>query len=406
MPGGGGSIGRVPFPRGPGRAFALVAMGALVLSGCSLGAKQALADRVSRSVKSATRAGSAIGTMTLSLYVVRSSLGSSAHVPPVNVGPIPMAIDFSADRAEVGADPTTPGAIPTVVFSGTTMYQRKVAGAGSISGFGSLASTAVASMFHGNIGILSLQPPGQSGASALGAEGGQQLKAAAGKLLAGLHTSGTKGAKATGAKATGATSTGATSTSSTTSTTAANPVTGSAALTGSSSANLGPGSQQWFQYSFDTLPPSSVPVSAGALGVNPVTLVRLLDGALAGSIRDRGAAKVGGVDTTRYVVNLDPSQMVSDLPSRQQDDFTKQLEANGISTDGIVPSEVWLDARGLPRRIALVIPQIIDRGDSDALVVTMNLSSYGSPIAIGLPSIDEVAQVQSFGQLISTVSAS
>ena len=366
---------------------------AVALAGCSLGAKQALATKVADSAKAAVAANSAIGTISLTVYVIKSSTGPASLVPPLSVGPLPLAIDFAHDRAEVGANPSTPGAIATVVFAGTTMYQRKTGGgsAGGMAVLDALAKNTVASMFNGTVGILSLQPPGTGSAPlSFPGIGGSGHSASS---VANLAASALK-PRASTKPATPA---------STTTTTAPNPVLGDAAITGSSNVNLGPGSQQWFQFSFDGLPNKNVPISAGAFGINPVLLVGLLHGALAGSIRNLGPATVDGRATTGYAVNLDPSQTVSGLPNHVQNYVVKQLAANGVFTDGIVPSLVWLDHMGRPQRLRLFIPQFIDRGDADALIVTMDFTSYGTPVAIGLPGVDEVAQVQSFGQLISTV---
>jgi len=383
-----------------GLAWAILAC--LPLAACSLGAKQALADKVAASVTHSLKAGTAVGTVSLSVSVTRSSVGDPSSFPPVRVGPIPIAIDFSTDRAELGADPSVAGAIPQVVFAGTNIYQRRASStAGGLAAIGAGGTNSVVTIFKGPIGILALAPPSTAG-SGLHLPG---ISAKAGSSLAAAPGAGAPGAKPATSRLGIPAASAAPSSTTTTAAPGANSITGSAQVTGSSDVNLGPGSQQWFEYSFSTLPQQSIPVSAGALGINPVLLVRLLHGALAGSIKSVGTDTVDGVSATHYVLNLDPSQLVSDLPSKQQNDVLKQLGANGVSTNAVVPSDVWLDSSGLPRRIKLQIPQFIDRGDSASLTATIDFKSFGGPVAIGLPGVDEVAQVQSFGQLIQTVSS-
>jgi hypothetical protein len=93
----------------------------------------------------------------------------------------------------------------------------------------------------------------------------------------------------------------------------------------------------------------------------------------AGSVHDLGRARVDGVSTTHYeaVVALDK------LPGGKSLAKLAHLSA--------VPIDVWIDGQGLMRR--MVLSEAVNvNGQSAATRITMDLSRFGEPVHVTVPS--------------------
>jgi len=355
--------------------IALVA-GALCVAagGCGIGAKDALAARIDRAADSAWLKGTAAGTISLSLRVTEQTGSTlSGQARAFAIPSQPVALVLGQDRAEVGAAPTTAAVLPVAVFIGSRIYER----ASQNQVIEALGSRAFGTFFNGPPGVaalaeaapapsLSAPGTGRTAAGSTGADNPAPLTAGS----AGLAVAGLPGAS---------------------------PDAGGAV------AGL---DRQWFEFDFASLrsPRTSVLVS-GALGLNPVFFVRLLHGTLAGSIRDLGSAAVDGQPSRHFAVNLDPAKVESQLSGDERENLTNQVTANAVPGGAVFPSQVWIGADGLPRRIQVTVPQQLDTGDKDELTVTLDLSSFGTSIGIGTPRAQEVAQMQSFARLVQAASS-
>ena len=136
--------------------------------------------------------------------------------------------------------------------------------------------------------------------------------------------------------------------------------------------------------------------------INPWLVVQLLAGTLTGSVRRIGTQRVGGVDTTHYAMNVDFAKAVSRFSDNDKNSVIKVIKANLIAGT-VYPAQVWLDDRGVPRRMSVRFRQQIDRLDQYGFTMTIELADLGAPVQIKLPGSDEIAEVANLPQLISTL---
>lgn len=102
----------------------------------------------------------------------------------------------------------------------------------------------------------------------------------------------------------------------------------------------------------------------------------------AGSVHDLGRARIDGVSTTHYeaVIALDK------LPGGSSLAKLAHLSA--------VPIDVWIDGQGLMRR--LVLSESVDvNGQSAATRITMDLSRFGEPVHVTVPSAGDTFDLTS-----------
>jgi hypothetical protein len=141
---------------------------------------------------------------------------------------------------------------------------------------------------------------------------------------------------------------------------------------------------------------------AAANSINPTFFVDLALGALTGSIKPMGQEDVAGVKTSKYESNVSIDRVFTEL-----DPGDTALEARRLmlrlllnrSTD-VGKGEYWVDDEGLLRRARFKFSQRVDRDENNDVVVTMDLTSYGAPVAIASPSADQTVQVERFGRMV------
>ena len=104
----------------------------------------------------------------------------------------------------------------------------------------------------------------------------------------------------------------------------------------------------------------------------------------AGSVHDLGRGKIHGVMTTHYEAVVD----LGKLPGGKSLAKLAHLSA--------VPIDVWVDGRGLMRR--MVLSEVITaNGQTAATRITMDLSKFGEPVHVTVPSPNDTFDLTSVG---------
>lgn len=322
---------------------------AFVASGCGLGARQTLADRVTRAGDRLEASGSAAGTLAVTVKVIKADedpiIPGPPKILPASIEKIPVVVDLTHDAAAVGVrhdDPKT----AVLVFRGGNLFQRIAP-----------KTTAAAAIVLGQ-GSSTIAPLA-SAASNL-----QPLAAAyVGTTLNVANAPET--------------------TSSTTTTTIAH-----SALRRASHIP-----RQWIAFDYDSLDKKDRTKRAGSFAINPAVLVRLVQGVLTGSIERHG---------DRYDANVNRDKAERHLSEDERKLLDKIFRANAISKRTF-PAHIWLDRDGALRRFEVRMRQRLTSVDRADLTVRIDFDGAGSPLRIGTPDRRATATVSSLGQLVTSV---
>jgi hypothetical protein len=139
----------------------------------------------------------------------------------------------------------------------------------------------------------------------------------------------------------------------------------------------------------------------GANAISPLALVDLLRGALTGSVQRLGEEDIAGVATTHYRVNFAFDKAFDKAPDDLREGVEAALSVMGASYDGVVKGEVWLDTAGLPRRVAVTVPETKGRDQAIDLRYRLDLSDFGVATEIHLPKNRDIERVNSVNELYS-----
>lgn len=135
---------------------------------------------------------------------------------------------------------------------------------------------------------------------------------------------------------------------------------------------------------------------------NPLFLLTLLRGTLAGSVEEVGPDKVGGVATTHYKLNIDREKAVRDEDESIQDAYEVMFKTL-FATRTVFPGEVWLDNQGLPRRYSVTLKSSVRRRDLIDFRLTVEMDEVGQPVEVALPDKSQTATVEDLGALSQAV---
>ena len=94
----------------------------------------------------------------------------------------------------------------------------------------------------------------------------------------------------------------------------------------------------------------------------------------ASSVRDLGAATVGGVAATHFRVQVDPTRLPSSLAGKA-----------GLGTASI-PAEIWVDAKGRPVQVRVAL-----KVSGSATDTTIGFSRFDAPVTVTAPPASQVA---------------
>ncbi len=123
--------------------------------------------------------------------------------------------------------------------------------------------------------------------------------------------------------------------------------------------------------------------------VDPRELLGLLRAA-SGDVEVVGTEELRGTETTHYRATIDPAEYAKLAPDHEQLDALVD-ELVGRSGIGDVPVDVWLDATGMVRKVALAFAATPPGGTRTAeSSVSFELWDYGEPVAIEPPPASEV----------------
>jgi hypothetical protein len=142
-------------------------------------------------------------------------------------------------------------------------------------------------------------------------------------------------------------------------------------------------------------------LSAVASTINPVYLVELVEGALAGSVERQGPETIGDVAVTRYEANISFDKALTglDFDDEEREVRIRLFRLLGATAD-VVPAELWLDAEGRLRRLRLELDQRVDRQRANELVITLDLATFGDATSLDGPPAESIVTYERFGRLV------
>lgn len=164
----------------------------------------------------------------------------------------------------------------------------------------------------------------------------------------------------------------------------------------------------WRRLDLDELYDERTRSTATALGaplVSPAVVVDLLRGALTGSVKADGTETVRGVATRRFRINIDLDKAYKHEPDERRRAFEVVRELTGMKRV-VHAGRVWLDDKGLPRRIEVRLREERSRRDATEVILRLELFDFAKPVAIALPKKDDVASVSDLPALGAVIDPS
>ncbi|HST25186.1 MAG TPA: hypothetical protein VLJ76_04285 [Gaiellaceae bacterium] len=154
-----------------------------------------------------------------------------------------------------------------------------------------------------------------------------------------------------------------------------------------------PGGRHWLSIDLGKVAGTNTSSELGLLGLgesDPSHFLAYLKSS--GNVKKIGPDTLFTVPTTHYAADLDPDKPLANFPA--------QRKAAAVSGER-VHEDAWIDARGLVRRIKLVLvipPLTFDE--------TVDFTSFGDPVTITAPPVEDTANVGELlaGRLPPTVS--
>jgi hypothetical protein len=158
--------------------------------------------------------------------------------------------------------------------------------------------------------------------------------------------------------------------------------------------------KHWSRFDFRRKPKPDIDgndryVSLG-FAITPSLATDLLQGVLAGSIKQMGRETIGGTSTTKYFTRLAPDAAVRELRNeRRREGILRMFETIGVKQD-IFPVYVWMDEQGFARRIRYVLQQETDLVNKFRTTVQYDFSRFAAVPAIRLPERSDSVQRRRF----------
>jgi hypothetical protein len=147
----------------------------------------------------------------------------------------------------------------------------------------------------------------------------------------------------------------------------------------------------WARYDFKNKPtPDKIDATDkyAALGyaIAPTLAVELLQGVLAGSLKTVDTATMDGENVTEYSGKLAPDAATRDLRSQPRvDGITRMFKIIGQTQD-LFAFRVWMDEKGLAKRIQFILKQQEDIVDQFRTTVDYTFTDFGPATAIAVPA--------------------
>jgi hypothetical protein len=113
---------------------------------------------------------------------------------------------------------------------------------------------------------------------------------------------------------------------------------------------------------------------------------------VSGEIETVGTEELRGTETSHYRATIDPADYEKLAPEEQREQLGALVdEIVGTSGIGKIPVDVWLDASGMVRKVAMTFAATPPGGAETAeSSVSFELWDYGEPVTIELPPASEV----------------
>jgi hypothetical protein len=146
----------------------------------------------------------------------------------------------------------------------------------------------------------------------------------------------------------------------------------------------------WARYDFKRKPkPDKIDANDHliALGyvIAPSLTVELLRGVLAGSLKQLGKSTMDGEQVTEYSGKLAPDALVRDLRIQGRvDGIPRMFNIIGVKQD-LFPIHVWMDDKGIARRIQFILKQEEDVVNTFRTTVDYTFSKFGPSAPVTLP---------------------
>jgi hypothetical protein len=121
--------------------------------------------------------------------------------------------------------------------------------------------------------------------------------------------------------------------------------------------------------------------SPGAM--DPSQLLTMLEGV--GTVQTVGSATIGGVATTHYRATIDFAKLLQEKAAGSPA-FQALVSSTGLKT---VPADVWIDGKGLLRRLAMTFSLHVD-GGSLRMQMAESLSDYAINASVTAPPSSDV----------------
>lgn len=156
--------------------------------------------------------------------------------------------------------------------------------------------------------------------------------------------------------------------------------------------------REWAAFDYAAIPDHDKTKHAGSLAINPVDLVRLARGVLAGSVKRRGS--VGG--TTSFSANVSRDKAEHKLNDAQRKILDKEFLANAVSRR-VFPAEFVLDAQGNLKQMLVTLRQQLSPEARGDLTVSFSFTPRTEAVAITKPPKRGTVNSRTLGELVSTV---
>jgi hypothetical protein len=143
-------------------------------------------------------------------------------------------------------------------------------------------------------------------------------------------------------------------------------------------------------------------VLAAANSINPIYIVDLALGALAGSVEVVGTETVAGVTTTKYESNISVDRVFTELDLNDTELEARTLMLRlllGRAAD-VRPAQFWVDDEGLLRKAVFEFSQRVDRNENNDLLITLEIPTYGGQVEIPSPATEETIEVERYGRMV------
>ncbi|MEW6476215.1 MAG: hypothetical protein AB1679_28485 [Actinomycetota bacterium] len=148
------------------------------------------------------------------------------------------------------------------------------------------------------------------------------------------------------------------------------------------------GGKHWLRFDLATLGEGNPlkPMIDQMREADPSKNVAVLEGAQ--DVTTVGAEDVRGVATTHYKFTVDLRKAMSQIPENLRTLVSDGLSRLGTTT---MPAEVWLDADGLPRRMAYEMSMSLGAGAPPMTFrVSMDMFDFGQPVTVTPPADNDV----------------